>query len=166
MRRDDLVAQAWAALKGATVAISNGIVDKAPPAGAAVGHMGFLHALIQADRPMAPTELAETLAVTPATVTGAITTLERLGLITRTRDEKDRRAVRVAVTAKGRTVQKQWVEMIRGHLRDMLEPLTEAELETVATLLARVAPPIHGPPRGIMTMWRHDVSSPKAKRKA
>ena len=162
-KRDELVHVAWAALKGATWGVMAGIADRTPPAGASIGHMGFLHALAGFGGRAAPGQLARKLDVTPATATQAISALESKGLITREREPGDLRAVRVVLTTKGRAVQKQWGEAILGHIREKLAKLSDSDLATVAEILARVAPPIHGPPRGLISTLRHDGPT-KSKR--
>lgn len=47
-----------------------------------------------------PKELAEVMCVTPANVTGLVAKLERNGFVTRKRDRKDRRVVRLEATKK------------------------------------------------------------------
>ena len=162
-RRDELDAEAWAALKGAATAMFTRMKGLAPTGGAQPGHMGFLHALNEAQGPLTPTELAGCVGVTPATVTGAITALEEAGLLTRTRDDEDRRAVRVAITPKGREVSRRWGESIRAHLREVFAPLDDEEVARVAEILARVAPPVRGPPRDLMAALRHDLPPPAKK---
>lgn len=161
--RDELIHAAWAALKGATWAVMAAITDRTPPAGASIGHMGFLHALATLGGRAAPGQLAKQLDVTPATATQAISALESKGLITRERETGDLRAVRVVLTTKGRAVQKQWGDAILDHIREKLGKLSDADLATVAEILARVAPPIHGPPRGLISALRHDAPT-KSKR--
>lgn len=160
-KRDELHARAWASVKGAATAMFVRIKDTSPSGGAQPGHMGFLHALNAADQPLTPTELAGCVGVTPATVTGAITALESLGLIVRTRGETDRRAVHVSITPKGRDVSRRWAESMRAHLREVFGPLTEEELARIAEILAKVASPIPGPPRDLMAAMRHDAPASK-----
>jgi DNA-binding MarR family transcriptional regulator len=47
-----------------------------------------------------PKELAEVMCVTPANITGLVAKLERHGFVTRKRDRKDRRVVRLEATPK------------------------------------------------------------------
>jgi DNA-binding MarR family transcriptional regulator len=47
-------------------------------------------------------EVATACGVSPATATGVVDTLEREGLVTRVRDDVDRRVVRIAITPEGR----------------------------------------------------------------
>ena len=47
-----------------------------------------------------PKELAEAMCVTPANITGLVAKLERNGFVTRKRDRKDRRVVRLEATPK------------------------------------------------------------------
>jgi DNA-binding MarR family transcriptional regulator len=58
--------------------------------------------LVDAHGPCAHRDLAVALGVAPATVTAVVDGLERRGHVTRVRDERDRRVVRVALTAAGR----------------------------------------------------------------
>lgn len=59
-------------------------------------------ALVHAHGPSAHRDLAVALGVAPATVTAVVDGLERRGLVARTRDERDRRVVRVSLTDTGR----------------------------------------------------------------
>jgi MarR family transcriptional regulator for hemolysin len=56
------------------------------------------------DRGSNPTQrdLARTVGITDATLTHHLTALEQRGLVTRTRDEHDRRVLRIAFTPEGR----------------------------------------------------------------
>jgi DNA-binding MarR family transcriptional regulator len=58
--------------------------------------------LVDVHGPCAHRDLAVALDVAPATVTAVVDGLERRGHVTRVRDERDRRVVRVALTATGR----------------------------------------------------------------
>lgn len=161
-RRDALAMQAWAALKGATWAVLGRMKASGPEGGATIGHMGFLHALAQAKEPLTPTELAGCVGVTPATVTGALTAMEELGLVERTRSAEDRRAVKVVVTPRGREVQARWAETVHAHVREALAPLSDAQLAMLSETLPLVGPPIVGPPRDVLVDIRHDApAAPK-----
>jgi DNA-binding MarR family transcriptional regulator len=58
-------------------------------------------ALVDAHGPCAHRDLAVALGVAPATVTALVDGLERRGHVARARDERDRRVVRVSLTAAG-----------------------------------------------------------------
>jgi DNA-binding MarR family transcriptional regulator len=53
--------------------------------------------------PVAPADLADYTAVSRAAITDALVRLENLKLITRTRDDADRRVFQIRLTAAGRT---------------------------------------------------------------
>jgi DNA-binding MarR family transcriptional regulator len=165
--RDELALRAWAALKGATWAIMAGIGDQRPPGGASIGHMGFLHALSEEGGAVTPGQLARRIGLTPATVTGAVNGMEELGLITRDRDPDDRRGVRVALTDAGRAAQREWGQRVKAHVRNRLTALSDRELGEIAKILTKVAPPIHGPPRDLLTSLRHrgNVKSAPTRRR-
>lgn len=141
------------------------IGELAPEMGAAPGHMGFLHALSAADGPLTPGELGTRLGLMPATVTGALTALEEQRLVERRRSDEDRRAVLVAITPRGRDVARRWGDTVMTTLREVFEPLSEADLASIADTLARVAPPIHGPPRDLLSKLRHDAARARPARK-
>jgi DNA-binding MarR family transcriptional regulator len=123
--------------------------------------MGYLHAIGEAKEPLAPGDLAARLDVTPATVTGALTALEEAGLVVRARHPDDRRGVLVSITAAGRKAQRQWAQLITNYVREALAPLSDKELEVLIGMLTRVAPPLHGPPKGFLQGARHDASTPR-----
>jgi DNA-binding MarR family transcriptional regulator len=156
-RRDEATVNAWDALKGVVWAALMRIREQQTQEGVAAGHMGFLHVLHAASGPLTPSELGERLTLTPATVTGALTTLEERGLVTRERSPKDRRAVLVAITPRGREVTKDWGDVVMGVLREIFAPLSETELADISSVLGRVAPPIHGPPPTLLAGMRHDA---------
>lgn len=82
--------------------------------------------------------LAEALHARPATVTGLVTRLERAGYVHRGDDEMDRRVVRVAITAKGRSA----LEGIRSEARAFMHRafvvLGEARVAALADLLTEL----------------------------
>jgi len=66
-------------------------------------------------------DLAEALAVSPSTATRMCDRLVRKGLITRSRDEIDRREVNLEVTPAGRKVVGDVIERRRSEVRSLLE---------------------------------------------
>lgn len=162
--REQLVLEAWSALKGATWAVFAGFADDPAAGGATPAQMGVLHVLLGEDPPTTPRELAARLDVTPATVTGALNGLEEAGFIERVRGSPDRRVVQVRVTAQGRAAAKKRRERMRAHLAKLFGPLSDAELKALAQTLARVAPPVHGPPGGFGGLLRRDAANLRAKR--
>ncbi|NRQ38302.1 MarR family transcriptional regulator [Nonomuraea sp. NN258] len=85
-----------------------------------------------------PSELAAELLVSPAGMTGRLDTLEKAELVRRVRSTDDRRRVDVELTAKGRDL---WVEAmeIQGEVEGgMAAALAAEEQETLDGLLKRL----------------------------
>jgi DNA-binding MarR family transcriptional regulator len=88
-------------------------------------------------------ELADQLGVTDATASRTATALESHGLVARTQDPSDARAVRVVATASGRSEQQRRRQTFLRALERLLADLPEGErtqlsasLETLGSLLA------------------------------
>jgi DNA-binding MarR family transcriptional regulator len=88
--------------------------------------------------PLEPRALARLAAVTRASISSVLNTLERNELVERRRESPDRRVVTVLLTAKGRRAV---ATAFRGHHereRAWLEVLTPGEVDTLAQLLHRL----------------------------
>lgn len=77
--------------------------------------------------PIRMTELATRERVRTPTTTVAIRRLEKLGLVKRTRDPSDMRAVLVEVTAEGQVQYAEALEARRTHLAELLRRLSDDE---------------------------------------
>jgi DNA-binding MarR family transcriptional regulator len=87
---------------------------------------------------LTPAELAERTAVTRATMTGLIDTLEKDGLVTREPHPQDRRMMSVKLTDRGAQLLSR---ILPEHFRLMawlLEPLDETERKTLLALLTKI----------------------------
>lgn len=71
-------------------------------------------------------DLASSLGVSPSTATRMCDRLVRKGLITRTRDEIDRREVNLEVTAAGRQIVEGVIERRRSDVRELLKLIPRA----------------------------------------
>jgi DNA-binding MarR family transcriptional regulator len=97
-------------------------------------------------------DLAEALSVSPSTATRMCDRLVRKELVSRTRDELDRREVKLAITALGRKVVSDVIERRRAEVRDMLLAIPiplRRQLVNSLTLLATAAgeaPELHWGP--------------------
>jgi DNA-binding MarR family transcriptional regulator len=97
-------------------------------------------------------DLAEALSVSPSTATRMCDRLVRKELVSRTRDELDRREVKLAITALGHKVVADVIERRRAEVRDMLEAIPvplRRQLVNSLTLLATAAgeaPELHWGP--------------------
>ncbi|MEU0596934.1 MarR family transcriptional regulator [Streptomyces sp. NPDC006393] len=86
--------------------------------------------------------LADHTGLEPLYVSKLARGLESAGLLERTRDPKDPRAVQLALTERGRDVTRQAINVVQGLLRQLLEPLggldsprAQAFTHELATLL-------------------------------
>jgi DNA-binding MarR family transcriptional regulator len=89
--------------------------------------------------PIRMTELAAHERVRTPTTTVAIRRLEKLGLVKRSRDPSDLRAVLVDVTPRGLVQHREALATRRAALAAMLSHLTTEERETLAHALAPLA---------------------------
>jgi DNA-binding MarR family transcriptional regulator len=85
--------------------------------------------------PIRMTELAARERVRTPTTTVAIRRLEKLGLVKRSRDPSDLRAVLVEVTPQGLVQHREALAVRRANLAALLSKLTDEERETLAAAL-------------------------------
>jgi DNA-binding MarR family transcriptional regulator len=86
--------------------------------------------------PIRMTELAAHERVRTPTTTVAIRRLEKLGLVKRSRDPSDLRAVLVDITPRGLAQHKESLAARRAQLATLLSKLSEEDLETLTKALA------------------------------
>ena len=67
--------------------------------------------------------------------------METAGLVTRTREEEDRRMVRTRITSQGRQIVDDLDEPVNSHHEEQLGHLSYEELETLITLLTKARKP-------------------------
>ena len=82
--------------------------------------------------------LGERVQLTSATLTGIIDRLENLGLAERRASKKDRRAVLVCLTAKGRQVVGEIKPLLAGANREFLAGLSPEEQKQLRGLLKKL----------------------------
>jgi DNA-binding MarR family transcriptional regulator len=85
--------------------------------------------------PIRMTELAAHERVRTPTTTVAIRRLEKLGLVKRSRDPSDLRAVLVDITPRGLSQHREALAARRAHLATLLSKLSEEDLETLTKAL-------------------------------
>lgn len=88
---------------------------------------------------LGPSQLAEQLHVSAQTVAGIISRLEQRELITRERDERDRRAFRLTVTAEGKRLAASAPSLLSDHFRRELGRLPDWERTQLLASLQRIA---------------------------
>ncbi len=82
-------------------------------------------------------EIAAGLGLTPPTVSVGVRRLERVGLLERRPDPRDRRAVRLSLTVAGETLRQRAQGFRQRKARRLLAGLTPQEQETLLDLLER-----------------------------
>lgn len=117
------------------------------PHGLSEGRFVLLFLLDAAPDGLAPNVLAERAGVTRATVTGLLDGLEREQLVARHANAKDRRALCIRLTPKGKRLAStviaqhgQWIASLFGHLSTTERQLLTSLLGKVAGRLASTAP--------------------------
>jgi DNA-binding MarR family transcriptional regulator len=88
--------------------------------------------------------LGERVQLTSATLTGIIDRLEKLGFAERRASQKDRRAVLVCLTGKGRRVVGEIKALLAGANRDFLAGLSAREQRQLRELLQKLRDSRHG----------------------
>ncbi|WP_306205217.1 MarR family winged helix-turn-helix transcriptional regulator [Actinoplanes sp. RD1] len=90
-------------------------------------------------QPFGMGDLSVVLGLAKSTVTGLVNNLERDGLVRREAGFHDSRVVSVALTERGREVADGFYTKTKRQIEQFPASLTAAELETLTSLLARVA---------------------------
>jgi MarR family transcriptional regulator, transcriptional regulator for hemolysin len=88
-------------------------------------------------------ELARALRIEGPTLTRHLDGLEDEGLVVRRRDPADRRAVSVELTDLGRAKHAEMLRAVQTFNRRLLSGLSEAEIEELRALLARLEQNVH-----------------------
>lgn len=96
--------------------------------------------------PLEPRALARLAAVTRASISSVLNTLERKGLVERRRESADRRVITVLLTATGRRAVSTAFRSHHERERAWLEPLSSGEIETLGQLLHRLLAADPAPP--------------------
>lgn len=101
-----------------------------------------LTVLAGADGPIPPSVVAERMIVTRPTATGILTTLERLGLVTRRAHDSDGRMRLVSLTEAGRDLVEQLLPEVHRFERDLFNGLDPSQqrilLDSLSTIAARL----------------------------
>jgi DNA-binding MarR family transcriptional regulator len=87
---------------------------------------------------MSATQLSKEVGHDMGALTRVIDELERRGLVRRERSRRDRRAVEIAITAAGRRQAKSAKRVMVALLNELVEPYTEADIDTLIGLLQRM----------------------------
>lgn len=108
--------------------------------GMSPGRFGVMMILNQTpDTPLSPSELAEKLDVTRATITGLLDGLNREGYIERKQDANDRRSITVNLTPKAFAFFKSFLPGHFDRISRLIEPLSQEERKTLIRLLMKIS---------------------------
>jgi DNA-binding MarR family transcriptional regulator len=99
-----------------------------------------LRVISKAGSPIRMGELAATLGVVPRSATGLVDALEHAGLVERTVDPANRRAVLVTLTQRGRDMQDRMADARRRAGDGIFGALDTPERRTLADLLQKLHP--------------------------
>lgn len=83
--------------------------------------------------------LARAVHLSQPTVTGILDRLEKRGLVQRTRDEQDRRAVNIGITPSGKALLDRAPSLLQDQFRKELDKLQEWEQTQMLSILQRIA---------------------------
>ncbi|ABI67617.1 MarR family winged helix-turn-helix transcriptional regulator [Syntrophomonas wolfei] len=85
-------------------------------------------------------QLAEHLYLDSSTVTGILDRMEQKGLIKKTADPKDRRALQVLLTEKGQALEEPLSQAILNANKKALQEMNDKEYESLKELLHKLSP--------------------------
>jgi DNA-binding MarR family transcriptional regulator len=119
------------------------LAEALAPLGLRVRHYGVLQALAESG-PSSQQALGRWLGIDRTTMVGTVDDLERLGLVARKPDPTDRRAYRVELTARGRTILVRATGAAAAAERALLAPLAPAEQQALRDVLQRLTGPAAG----------------------
>jgi DNA-binding MarR family transcriptional regulator len=94
-----------------------------------------------ANEPLRMSELATRLDVVPRSATGLVDGLEKAGLVRRTHDPANRRAILVVPTDEGRAMRTRMIEARRAAAEEVFAPLSPEQRESLRALLAALDDP-------------------------
>ncbi len=113
-------------------------------------------------------DLAHNICHDAGSLTRLIDQMEKRGLVTRTRSDKDRRVVTIALTPRGRTLVEALAPKVMDFWNSLLSGFSHAEIDTLINLLTRLVVVAEGKPRKNVRLLISDVpiSKPVKLKKA
>ena len=100
--------------------------------------------LIHKNQGISQAQLAKLSIRTPATITTMLSHMENNGYISKKVDEKDKRATRLFLTAKGEKILKQIKTQKKEEMRIILKDITDEELTTIHNVLQKIKNNLEG----------------------
>lgn len=118
-------------------AFANRLANQLRPFDVGIGQWAVLMHLWSNDA-MTQAQLARRVAIEQPTMVRTIDRMERDGLVTRSPDPSDRRAIRISLTERGAALRDQLVPLAAGVNRAATAALTADEVITLRRLLAKL----------------------------
>jgi MarR family 2-MHQ and catechol resistance regulon transcriptional repressor len=128
---------AYVKLLRASRAVLARVEPRLAAAGLTATQFGVLEAILHIG-PLSQRELCLKVLTSPANMTDIVDKLEARGLVHRVRQQADRRAVQVELTAAGRALVEPLFARHAGDIRDVMGSLSREELRQLADLLRRL----------------------------
>ena len=97
--------------------------------------------IITEEGPLSQQELGLRLGIDRTTIVAIVDDRENAGLVERTRNPADRRTHLITVTKQGKVMEQCGRDVVRKAERELLDGLSEQEIHTLLTLLARALSP-------------------------
>ena len=110
--------------------------DRLAPLGLTPAQERALRIVPRSEEPLRMTELADRLGIVPRSVTTVIDALEQAGLVRRETDPRNRRAIRLHLTDRGRAVRDDMREARRRAAEDLFAPMSAEDRKALAELLS------------------------------
>jgi DNA-binding MarR family transcriptional regulator len=132
---------------GPALTLSDGLAQLSFAVQSAIGRVADLHDLslvqmrllgILRDRAPAMLAVATVLHLDKSSVTGLVDRAERRGLVCRSTTPEDGRAVRVALTARGRQLAQKLTKQVDRELARLVEGLSEAQRQALLTIASQI----------------------------
>ncbi len=138
---DSLEQEAYLMLARASSELDAAHAELFRSAGVTWTQYNVLRILRGSDASLSCGEIGQRMVARDADVTRLLDRLERQGLVTRSRDDQDRRVVNARITERGRELLDDLAEPVAAMHRAQLGHLGEDGLRTLISLLEEVAPP-------------------------
>ncbi|KKI88974.1 hypothetical protein WQ54_28865 [Bacillus sp. SA1-12] len=106
------------------------------------GKLKVLISILNNERPLNPSELANEARVTRSTMTGLLDGLEKDGFIRRSILD-DRRKTAIYLTEKGNSVLNTLMPLYKGHMTKIFSKTTEEEQQLLVNLLVKIKDGLH-----------------------
>ena len=95
--------------------------------------------ILAEDGPTPMARLSDATILTQPAITSFVDKLENEGLVVRDRDQKDRRVIRISITAKGRALFRRALKIHSRFVTELLSALDQGELSRLASIMKKLS---------------------------